>query len=66
MRGLAESGTKQAMEMKFGKACLARRLLEQNTGLVLGGEEVTSATDPTEGVVMEKLRHQKIILSLRQ
>jgi hypothetical protein len=30
--------------------------------LVFGGEEVTSATEPTEGVVMEKLRHEGMIL----
>ena len=47
------------MEMKFGKTGLARRVLEQNTGLGFGGEEVTSATEPTEGVVMEKFRHQE-------
>jgi len=47
------------MEMKFGKTGLARCLFEQNPGLVFGGEEVTSATEPTEGVVMEKFRHQE-------
>ena len=62
MRGLAKGGTEKAMEMKFGKTGLACRLLQQNTGLVFGGEEVTSATEPTEGVVMEKLRHEGMIL----
>ena len=66
MRGLAKSGAKKAMEMKSGKTGLARRLLEQNTGLVFGGKEVPSATEPTEGVVMEKLRHRGIILPFLQ
>jgi hypothetical protein len=38
--------------MKFGKTSLARRLPKQNTGLVFGGEQVTSATEPAEGVVI--------------
>ncbi len=62
MRGLAKSGTEEAMEMKFRKTSLARRLLEQNTGLVFGGKEIASATESAEGVVMEKLRHLKMIL----
>jgi hypothetical protein len=37
---------------------LARCLLEENTGLVFGGEEVPSATKATEGFVMEKRRHE--------
>ena len=66
MRGLAKRGTEKAMEMKFGKAGLARGLLEQNPGLVFGSEEVTSATEAAEGVVMEKLRHEEMILPFRQ
>ena len=62
MRGLAKSGAEKAMEMKFRKTGLARHLLEQNTCLVFGGKEITSATEPTEGVVMEKLRHEGMIL----
>jgi hypothetical protein len=65
MRGLAKSGTEKAMEMKFGKAGLTRRLLEQHTGLVFGGEQVPCATEPTEGVVMKKLRHERMILPYR-
>jgi hypothetical protein len=30
--------------------------------LVFSGEQVTSATESTEGVVMEKLRHERMIL----
>ena len=66
MRGLAKSVTEEAMEMKFGKTGLPRRLPEQNTGLVFVGKEVASTTEPTEGVVMEKLRHGKMILLLCQ
>jgi len=62
MRSLAKSGTVKAMKVKFGKTGLARRLLEQNTRLVFSGEQVTSATESTEGVVMEKLRHERMIL----
>lgn len=62
MRGLAERGTEKAMEMKFRETGLARRLPEQNTGLIFGGEKVTSATEPTKGVVMEELRHDGMIL----
>ena len=54
------------MEMKFGKAGFARRLLEQNTGLIFGGEQLTSATEPTERVVMEKSRHEGMILAFRR
>ncbi len=61
MRRLAEGGTEKAMEVKFKKTGLSRRLLEQNTGLVFGSEEATPATEPTESVVMEKLRHQEMI-----
>jgi hypothetical protein len=50
------------MEMKFGKTGFARRLVKQNTGLVFGGEEITSATESTEGIVMEMLRHERMIL----
>ena len=66
MRRLTKRGTEQAMEMKFGKTGLACRLLQQNTGLVFGGEEITSATEPTEGVVMKKLSHEGIILAFRR
>lgn len=62
MRGLAKGGAEKTMEMKFGKTGLPRRPLEQNTGLVFGGEQIPSATEPTKGVVMEKLRHGEMIL----
>jgi hypothetical protein len=62
MRGFPEGGAEKAMEMKFGKAGLARCLLKQNTELVTGGEEIPSTTEPAEGVVMEKLRHAQMIL----
>jgi len=61
----AKGGSEKAMEVKLGKTGLARRLLEQNAGLVFGGEEVASATEPAEGVVMEKLRHEGMILPFR-
>ena len=54
------------MEMKFGKAGFARRLLERNTGLIFGGEQLTSATEPTERVVMDKMRHEGMILAFDQ
>jgi len=50
------------MEMKLRKTSLARRLLQQNAGLVLGGKKIASATKPPEGVVMEQLRHNLMIL----
>jgi len=55
MRRLTKRGTEQAMEMKFGKTGLACRLLQQNTGLVFGGEEI-----------MKKLPHEGIILAFRR
>jgi len=61
----AKGGSEKAMEVKLGKTGLARRLLEQNARLVFGGEEVASATEPAEGVVMEKLRHEGMILPFR-
>jgi len=54
------------MEMKFRKTSLARRLLQQNAGLVLGSEKIASPAKPPEGVVMEQLRHILMILSLRK
>lgn len=65
MRRLAKRGTEEAMEMKLRKTGLVCRLLEQNPRLVFGGEEVTPATEPAESVIMEKLRHQEMILPVR-
>ena len=62
VRGLAEGSPKKAMEVKFGEAGLAGRVLEQNPGLVGAGKEVASATEPSEGIVMEELRHAKMVL----
>jgi hypothetical protein len=62
MRSLAKGGSKKTMEMKFGKTGLARRLSQQNAGMIFGGEKIAPATKPAKGVVMEKVRHQKIIL----
>jgi hypothetical protein len=62
MRSLAKSGAEKTMKMKFGEARLARRLFEQNTGLIFRGEQIASATEPPEGVVVEKLRHVEMIL----
>lgn len=53
------------MEMKFGEASLARRLFKQNTGLIFRGQQIASATEPAEGVVVEKLRHGEMILRVR-
>jgi hypothetical protein len=54
--GLAKSGAEKAMEMKLGKAGFARRLPQQNPGLVFSGQEVAPATEPAERVVVEKFR----------
>ena len=62
VRGLAEGSPKKAMEVKFGEAGLAGRVLEQNPGLVGAGKEVASATEPSEGIVMEELRHAEMVL----
>jgi ribosomal protein L10 len=62
MRSLAERGAEKPMEMEFGKTSLACGLLEQNTGLIFGGQEIASATEAAEGVVVEKGRHREIIL----
>ena len=64
MWGFAECSAKKAMEVEFGEARLASCVLEQNPGLVFAGKEVPSATEPSEGIVMEKLRHPGIILPL--
>jgi len=50
------------MEMKFGKTGLARCLFKQNTRLIFRGEQVTSATKPAEGIIMEQSRHGEMIL----
>jgi hypothetical protein len=46
--------------------CLARCLLEQNTRLIFGGGKVACAAEPTEGVVLEQLRHDEMRLPSRQ
>ena len=50
------------MEMKLRKTRLACCLLEQNPRLVFGGEEIAPAAEAAEGIVMEKLRHEKLTL----
>jgi hypothetical protein len=62
MWGFAESTPKKPMEMEFRKAGRACCLLEQNTGLIFVGQELASATQPTESVVMEQVPHEEIIL----
>lgn len=62
VRSLAKRGPEKPVEMKLGKTRLPRRLLEQNTGLVLAGEKIASPAKPAKGVVMEQLRHKQIIL----
>jgi hypothetical protein len=62
MRCLAKCGPEEPMEMKFRKTSRTRRVLEQNPGLVFGGQQVASAAEPAEGVVMEKVRHAGMIL----
>ena len=64
MRSLAKSGAEKTMKMKFGEASLARRLFKQNTRLIFRGQQVASAAEPPEGVVVEKLRHEEIILRI--
>lgn len=59
MWSFAEGGAEQTMEMKFRKAGFAGRLLEQNSGLVLRGEEFASAAEPAKSVVMEERRHRR-------
>lgn len=54
------------MEMEFGQTGFTGGLLEQDAGLVFGGQEVASATETAEGVVMEKLRHEEMILRGRE
>lgn len=66
MRRLAKCGAEKPMEMKLGKTSFARRLLQQNAGLVFGREQVPSATEPSKCVVMQKLRHERMILAFAQ
>jgi hypothetical protein len=58
----SEGGAEEAVEMEFGETSLARSLLEQDAGLVFGGEQVASATEAAEGVVVEKRWHGEMIL----
>jgi len=58
VRSLAKRRAEEAMEVEFGQASLARRLLQQNPRLIFGGEKIASTTEPAESVVMEKLRHE--------
>ena len=58
----SEGGAKEAVEMELGETGFARGLLEQDAGLVFGGEEVASATEAAEGVVVEEREHWEMIL----
>jgi hypothetical protein len=62
VRRLAKRGPKKPMEMEFGEASLTRHLLQQNARLVSGSEQVASAAEAAESVVMNELRHLKMIL----
>ena len=62
VRGFAEGGPKKAMEVKFGQARLTGGVLEQNPGGVGGGKEISSATEPSEGIVMKQSRHAEMVL----
>jgi len=59
MWSFAEGSAEQTMEMKFREASFAGRLLKQNPGLVLRGEEIASAAEPSKSVVMEERRHSR-------
>jgi hypothetical protein len=59
---LSESRSKKPMEVEFRKARLARSLRQQNARLVLGSKQVASAAKTPKRVVMQKLRHNEIIL----
>jgi hypothetical protein len=62
MWSFAERGSEEAMEMKFGKTGFARRLPQQNVGVASRREKITSAAQAAESVIMEKLRHEEMIL----
>lgn len=53
MGSFTEGDAKKTVEVKFGKTGFARGMFEENTGLVLGGEKVTAATESAKSVVME-------------
>ena len=55
MRGLAEGGAEEAVEVEVGEACLAGGLLEEDAGLVFGCEEIACAAEAAEGVVVDEL-----------
>ena len=65
VRSFAKGGAEKAMEMKFGKAGFASCLPQQNVGIIFGGEQIASAAEPAKGVVIEKPRHEEIILASR-
>ena len=53
MRSFAKRGVEETMEVEFGKASLARSVLQQNARIVFGGKKIASAAKPAERVVME-------------
>jgi hypothetical protein len=62
MRSFAEGRAKQAMEMEIGKAGFAGGFGKTDPGLVIRREQIASAAEAAEGVVMKKRRHGEMIL----
>ena len=58
VRGLAECGAEKAMEVKFGEACLARRMREEDAGAIFGRNQITAAAQAAESIVIEQGRHK--------
>jgi hypothetical protein len=46
------------MEVELRETGLARGVLQQDTGLIPGCEEIASATKTPEGIVMEQVWHR--------
>lgn len=61
----AKCGTEKSMEMEFGEAGFAGRLLEEDSRLIPRGQQVAPTAKPTECVVMEQVWHRGIILPFR-
>lgn len=53
---LAKRQTKKAVEVKWRKACFARRMTQQDLRIIFGREKVTGAAQPTKGFVIHQRR----------
>jgi hypothetical protein len=58
VRGFTKRGSKESMKVELRETGFACRVLQQDTGLVLGCEKIATAAQTPEGIVMEQVCHR--------